>query len=81
MTQFINFDPEYHGLTINTYRRANAVDGTVRDLVEGIDKEYPVCCPLDGALDALEDSSFWDDEQQDLIETLHRELNYSMMTI
>ena len=75
---FINYDVNA-GFSINTYRKPNGyanadVIGLIDDIVSG------TCgnCPMDGALDALEDGELWVDgnANQEVIEELHALIKY-----
>lgn len=71
MTHFINYSPDT-GLSISTFRGAEGyANGDITGLVEDIRAGRPGNCPLDGALDALEDGSTWSDEDQSIIEEIH----------
>ena len=64
---FINFDVDT-GLSINTYRNLGWANGDVLGLVDDILNGHNGNCPLDGARDALEDSS---NATPELLEEIH----------
>lgn len=71
MNYFINYDPNT-GISINTYRQTNGyANDDVVELVADIVAGRPGCCPLEGAKDALEDGSLWNDKDQEAIEAIH----------
>lgn len=71
MSFFINYNTNT-GFTIDTYRNPNCAFGEITDVVKAINNEDEnVCCSLDGAKDALEDGSIWEDSDQTAIEALH----------
>lgn len=71
MTHFINYSP-VTGLSISTFRSAEGyANGDVIGLVEDIHAGRPGNCPLDGALDAIEDGALWQDADQETLEELH----------
>ena len=70
MNYFINFDP-LTGFSVTTYRNQVTWCGDVTDLVSDARSNNAACCPIDGAKDALEDGSLWEDDDQETIEDLH----------
>lgn len=71
MAHFINYNA-HTGLSINTYRAPEGyANSDVTGLVEDIHAERSGCCPLEGALEALEDGSLWQDADQEILEELH----------
>ena len=68
---FINYCPTY-GVSINTYRSPRGyANSDVIGLADDILGYQPGSCPLEGAKDALEDGSLWQDFDAQLLELLH----------
>ena len=71
MNYFINYDPAT-GVAINTYRQPNGyANDDVVELVDDMVAGRPGNCPLEGAKDALEDGSLWNDEDEHIINQIH----------
>ena len=71
MAYIINFSP-VSGISIDRHRAPGAsVDDDVRGLVADIRANRAGRCLLDGARDALEDGSLWEDDDQETLELLH----------
>ena len=71
---FINYDPNYTGITINPFRKPDAIEvGDVVGLVEYMMADKPCCCDLEGAIDALEDGAVWEgtDATEEVLEAIH----------
>lgn len=68
---FINYD-QHTGLSIETFRNPSASIGDITDLVEAVKNgDESVVCQLEGAKDALEDGSIWQDDDQSALEEVH----------
>ena len=67
MELFINYSP-VSGLSINSFRNNGYYNSNVVGLVEDIRTGCASCCPLEGALDALNDGSLWEGKDQEIIE-------------
>lgn len=72
-TLFINYNANTETLSVNTFRNTGYynedVCGMVEDIVTGVNS----CCPLDGALAALEDGAAWagTNATEEILEMLH----------
>lgn len=82
-TLFIKYDFNV-GLSISPERNpAGYASSDVQGLVEDMMSEGShSSCPLDGALDALNDDSLWPEDEREIVESIkaviegHREDNY-----
>ena len=73
MSLFINYN-RLEGLSIDSYRKPNAVVGDIVDLATAMTTlDEDVSCQLEGAVDALEDDSIWKDTgvSQKMLEELY----------
>lgn len=71
---FVNFDVNV-GITVNTYRKPQGYyNDEIGGLVDDILADRCGCCPLDGALDVLEDGSYWNGSNatSEILEDLHQ---------
>jgi transcriptional regulator with XRE-family HTH domain len=70
-TMFINYDKNT-GLSIDSFRNPSATVGDITDLVAAVKTEdESITCQLEGAKDALEDGSIWQDDDQEALEEVH----------
>ena len=78
---YINFHPET-GVSVNIYRQPVGVaSADIAGLVEDYRKNRAGCCPLEGAMEALEDGSLWSDDQQDAVEDIHHDVDVALGAI
>lgn len=75
MAHFINYDAQLDNVFIATYRQASGyTNEDITGLVDDMKNNQSGCCPLEGSLNALEDGSLWEDEDQTILELLHHKI-------
>lgn len=70
---FINYTTE-SGISISSYRHPECYYGNIVDMARDIKNGYNISCPLEGAMDALEDASLWKDVDLEIIEDIYNSI-------